>query len=544
MSDIDKVKSQRDRFLAFSFASADLFLEVSGSGIVEYALGAGKSLAGVNDQAIIGKKWLDLFDIRNHNKLIDLYKNSKIAERCGPLQVTMDEKIGGGRSAILTAIKMPGSDKIYVTIGFPSDLMTRLATLSEQREDFMLLDKDTFLDSAKEAIDIARQMGQDIDMTLLDIQAAHEARERLGEEWWEQFNQAVTELLGATSVDGQAAAMIRDGRYSIIHNKDITSDDLRSRLETLAKEKDPTGEGFTVESKTVSADLQTLSQRDASKALIYTINEFERKGTSLNIESLNSGFKAYVSANAHKIQQFKTMVEQSHFELHFQPIVDLETYECSHFEMLSRFKGQESTQEWIIFGEDIGMAAEFDIAVCERAINYMMYKSQGRRTKFAINLSGQSIQNEQFFKTLLTKLSLGKDLEKRLIFEITESTTIQNLDMVNNFIRTLQDKGYSVCLDDFGAGSASFQYLHKLHVNYVKIDGQYTRKILSSERDLVMVRNLVQMCNDLGINVIAEQIEKKEQCDLMRELKIPFGQGFLFSKATPKPEYDPSMVKL
>jgi EAL domain-containing protein (putative c-di-GMP-specific phosphodiesterase class I) len=400
------------------------------------------------------------------------------------------------------------------------------------------MDKDTFLSAAKEALDLARSLGQELDLTLIDIDNLGEIKKRLGEEQWESFSVAITHLLNARSVDGQAAALIKEGHYSVIHDRTISSDTLRDEIARLAVTSDPDGTGFEVETKTISADLSTLSDRDTTKALIYTINEFERKGTSLSIENLNSGFKAYVSANAQKIVQFKTMVEQLNFDLNFHPIVDLDTGEASHFEMLSRFKGQESTQEWIIFGEDIGMAADFDIAVCERAINYLLYKSQGRRTKFAINLSGQSIQNEQFFKTLHAKLMLNKALSERMIFEITESTTIQDLDMVNHFIQILQNDGYKVCLDDFGAGSASFQYLHRLHVDYVKIDGSYTKKILTSDREGIMVKNLAQMCRDLNIKVIAEKIEDTAQADRMRSYGVRYGQGFLFSKPLTKPEYE------
>ncbi|MBU0858762.1 MAG: EAL domain-containing protein, partial [Alphaproteobacteria bacterium] len=140
-------------------------------------------------------------------------------------------------------------------------------------------------------------------------------------------------------------------------------------------------------------------------------------------------------------------------------------------------------------------------------------------------------------KTLYAKLSLHKDLASRLIFEITESNTITELDLVNKFIKQMQDTGYEVCLDDFGAGSASFQYLQKLHVDYVKIDGQYTQKLLASRRDAVLIKNLAQMCHDLDIKVIAERVEQEEQAVRLREYNIGFGQGYYFGKPTPKPEY-------
>lgn len=543
MDKLTNIKNQRDRFLAFSFASADLFLEVGDQGLVDYALGAAQSLTGIDHKNLKGQNWLDIFSHGDHATLTKMRARAHDAQRCGPILVTLDEKLGNGQRAILTAIKMPGTDHLYITLGFSNAVMLELSGIIGQREEYKLLDKDNFLIAAKDAIDTARTMGQDLDMTLLDIENIGEIKDRMGQDWWNSFRGAVTELLGAHSADGQSAAEIEVGRYSILHDRTVTTESLLAQLTALAAEKAPGEKDFEIKGKTVQADIQSLSERETSKALVYTINEFERKGTTLNIETLNSGFKAYVSANAHKIQQFKTMIEQLNFDFHYQPIVDIETLAVSHYEMLARFKDQGSTQEWIIFGEDIGMAADFDIAVCERAINYLLYKSQGRNTKFAINLSGQSMQNEQFFKTLLAKLDLHAHLNKRIIFEITESTTIKELDMVNSFIGILQERGFKVCLDDFGAGSASFQYLQKLHIDYLKIDGQYTRKLLTSQRDTVMVKNLAQMCADLGVTVIAEVVETIEQARIIRDMGIPLAQGFLYSKPLPKPEFEPEEAR-
>jgi EAL domain-containing protein (putative c-di-GMP-specific phosphodiesterase class I) len=183
------------------------------------------------------------------------------------------------------------------------------------------------------------------------------------------------------------------------------------------------------------------------------------------------------------------------------------------------------------------MAADLDIAVCERAINYLLYKASNTRTKFSINLSGQSIQNEQFFKTLMAKLMMNKGLGQRVVFEITESSRITELAMVSNFIETLHKNGYEVCLDDFGAGGMSFQYLQRLNVDYVKVDRQYTQNLLNSNRDAVLLKNLARMCKELDIRVIGERIEEEAQAQKLQELGIEMGQGYYFGQPTVKPEY-------
>jgi EAL domain-containing protein (putative c-di-GMP-specific phosphodiesterase class I) len=537
MADSKEIKTQRDRFLAFAFASADLFLEVAENEKVVFALGAARSLTGIEDRALLGHQWLDVFAKPDRIALAGMYRKAREGQRCGPIAVTMDEKLGGGQRAIVTGIRMPGTGSFYLTIGFTTALMQRLADEIKEHASYELLDKDKFLYAAKEALDIARSVGQELDMTLLDIPDAEKIRKRLGDDWWNTFSATIAAILGARSVDGHSVAEIKDGRFSVIHDKTVTTDALRAEIEAAAKKADESGAGIEIQGKTVSSDLQSITERDAMKALIYTINEFERKGTAMNIDTLNSGFKAYVSANAQKIQQFKTMISQLSFTFNFQPIVTLKGAALSHFEMLVRFADEGSTQEWIVFGEDLGMAADLDIAVCERAINYLLYKASNTRTKFSINLSGQSIQNEQFFKTLMAKLMMNKGLGQRVVFEITESSRITELAMVSNFIETLHKNGYEVCLDDFGAGGMSFQYLQRLNVDYVKVDRQYTQNLLNSNRDAVLLKNLARMCKELDIRVIGERIEEEAQAQKLQELGIEMGQGYYFGQPTVKPEY-------
>ena len=128
-------------------------------------------------------------------------------------------------------------------------------------------------------------------------------------------------------------------------------------------------------------------------------------------------------------------------------------------------------------------------------------------------------------------------IKDRLIFEITESTQIKDLDKVGEVVSTLRKDGLKIALDDFGAGSASFQYLSSMHVDFVKIDGKYIKNILNDKRDMIMVKNLTQMCKDLDMKVVAEFVEDKEISSTLKDLGIDYGQGYYFGKPMPDPDY-------
>ena len=130
-----------------------------------------------------------------------------------------------------------------------------------------------------------------------------------------------------------------------------------------------------------------------------------------------------------------------------------------------------------------------------------------------------------------------ESLSDRMVFEITESSYITDLDRVNNFIGILHGNNFEVALDDFGAGAASFEYLQKLEIDYVKIDGKYIRCIDQSKRDLAMVKSLTSMCRDMGIKVVAEFVETEEHFRILKDIGVHYGQGYLFGKPTLRPEY-------
>lgn len=535
----ENITEQRDRFLAFAFAGADLLMEIGEEERILYSYGAVKGLTGVDEKSLQGRLWTDLFLESDRTVIKALVHNASIGQRCGPIMVTIqDRQRKKTGNVLMTAIRMPGKDSIYVTLSYPNTVMTRVAQEKRQEaEANSLLTKEDFSLAAQQAMKTAADMGQEVDMTLFDMSNLENMKSRVSQDQWNNINDMLGNLLKSRSVDGQTATKIAEGQYGVLHDKAVTAKSIEEQLSSLLKNIDPQGKGIDIESVSIDANVQTLSEKEAARALMYTLQEFEKKGTDLTIGTLDEGFKDFLQANAQKIQKFKTMIANLDFQLYFQPIVDLKNNKASHYEILTRFRDGSSTYDWIVFGEDVGLAADFDLAVCERILRYMLNEPKTVKTKFAINVSGKSIQDEKFFTAMYEKFKPHKDLAERIMFEITESANIQELDRVNEYIKILHDGGFKVCLDDFGAGSASFQYLHKLHVDYVKLDGGYTENIIGNKRDETMVRNLAQLCRDLNVKIVAERVETGEEAKMLSKMGIDYGQGYWFSKPVAKPEF-------
>lgn len=195
------------------------------------------------------------------------------------------------------------------------------------------------------------------------------------------------------------------------------------------------------------------------------------------------------------------------------------------------------------FAEDIGLIDEFDYAVINRAIaKIRSMLKKGGSPGIAVNVSGRSLSSQGFIFELLALLRNNKDLTQYLSIEITESATIHDLDALSLVLEEVREIGFRVYLDDFGAGAAGFQYLKKLKVDALKIDGAYIRDALTSAEDRAFLRSMVGLCKDLGIVTVGEWVETQEHATLLRQMGVDYGQGYFFGKPSPNFLVAPTQV--
>lgn len=540
MSTAEDIIKQRDRFLAFAFACSDLLIEIGPDERIAFAAGALKKLIGMDEAGLKGRVWSSLFVEKDGDILKAMVRNMTVGRRCGPVLVTVknsDEQKNA--SVLFTAIKMPQKEGIYITLAVPNALMKRHGGENIIREqETTLANKEEFIKTTQKAIKEAIKAGKQVDLTLLELPDLQGMKDRVSHDKWEEMRTMMSDLIKSNAVDGEAVAQISDNRYSLLRDKNTELSVLQDQIMNLLKDIDPEMKDAVIKSASVDANLGALNEKEASRALLYTLNSFEKSGAEANVHNMREGFSSFLKENTAKVQTFKKIISDMDFSLAFQPIVHLDNLSIAHYEILTRFRDGGSPYEWITFGEAVGLAMDFDMAVCNQAINYIAKLPKSpQNNKFALNISGQSIENDQFVIDLRRLLYLHKSLPGMLMFEITESANIKNLDKVNNVIGLLQGDGFEVCLDDFGAGSASYQYLHKLQVDFVKLDGSYVQHIFDAPKDQMMVRHLAQLCADLKVKMVAEHIETADEALLLKSMNIGCGQGYWFSKPLPAPDY-------
>ena len=205
-------------------------------------------------------------------------------------------------------------------------------------------------------------------------------------------------------------------------------------------------------------------------------------------------------------------------------------------EMLLRMldeSGQRlSPGEFMPAAERFHLMGRIDRWVLRNTLDWMRDKLTASHAKrVGVNLSGQSVGDPSFHAWALDVLkAAGPGLCQALTLEITETVAIANLDQARTFLHAVRGLGLRVALDDFGSGAATFGYLKRLPLDYLKIDGQFVTGLLSDPLDEVTVRSFVDVARVMGLKTVAEFVESAEVVKRLRELGVDFAQGYHLHK--------------
>ena len=258
-------------------------------------------------------------------------------------------------------------------------------------------------------------------------------------------------------------------------------------------------------------------------ALRYVVEKFANGG-KMPDGDIGASFAVLMQDTQKRLLEMTQTVNNSEFELAYQPIADLATGQVSHYEALARFGAKHSTGDSIKFMEALGIADVFDLAVAAKVLSLMANDTRAHY-HIAFNVSGRTIASPVSFGMLAALLAKNRKLAPRLLIEITETAAIEDLDSAGKAVTALRAMGFRVGLDDFGAGAASVNYLHAFSVDFVKFDGAMIRKIGSSPRDDALLGGMAKLCAEMGITTIAEWIEGQGMADAARALGFRHGQG-------------------
>ncbi len=153
-----------------------------------------------------------------------------------------------------------------------------------------------------------------------------------------------------------------------------------------------------------------------------------------------------------------------------------------------------------------------------------------------MNLSGRSITDVTLGDWIEGRLASSTCRPDQLVFEVTETEAIANMEGARDLALRLQRLGCRLALDDFGSGFASFYHLKTLPIDLVKIDGEFVRRLGRDEADRLVVEAVQCVADGFGKDLVAEHVENAEAADVLRELGVRYAQGYHFGRPGPAEE--------
>ncbi|MDH0049825.1 EAL domain-containing protein [Comamonas terrigena] len=260
----------------------------------------------------------------------------------------------------------------------------------------------------------------------------------------------------------------------------------------------------------------------------------------LAYEHEDHAFKRYMG-EMDWVERIRTALDQNRFCLFAQTLAPLQTRaeHGLHFEVLLRMTDEHGQiippGNFIPAAERYGLMPALDRWVVTHALHTLArYPKQLREIHTcAINLSGMSLGDESLLGFLQQQIEEFHVPPQILCFEITETNAIANLDNAIRLITELKALGCRFSLDDFGAGMSSFNYLKRLPVDYLKIDGGFVHDMLENPSNFAMVAMINQIGHMMGKRTVAEFVENEATIDALRKMGVDYGQGFCIAKPMP-----------
>jgi diguanylate cyclase (GGDEF)-like protein len=238
------------------------------------------------------------------------------------------------------------------------------------------------------------------------------------------------------------------------------------------------------------------------------------------------------------VAQIQQALDEDQFELLAQPIAGIKDDSAPpRFEVLLRMGdgdgGRIRTDALFSAAERYKMMPQVDRWVVSNTIaklNAVHQVIKAQRAEFSINLSGQSLGDDDFLEFIEQEIDSSNLSASSLCFEITESAAVSNFENAQSFIDHLKQKGCKISLDDFGAGLSSFAYLKNFAVDTLKIDGGFIRDIADNRISESMVAAITQVAKVMKLKTVAEYVETKASLTLIEQLGVDFAQGHYIGK--------------
>ncbi|MFY0658134.1 MAG: EAL domain-containing protein [Neptunomonas phycophila] len=374
-------------------------------------------------------------------------------------------------------------------------------------------------------------------LVMIDIDGFSVLNNLFGSTFGNFVLQAVSNRLHNVFQRPAVVARIQSDLFAVVGFKEIVN---------LAAAKDAFNEKFIIEqtSYNLSACFTEVSldnkSRDAADLLRAAESALRR--AKLHGPGSSSFHDPKLDQEAvnrfHIMQDFSDAFSQNEFELHFQPQLNMATGALMGVEALIRWNnrsGSVSPDYFIPIAEQSVYIHELGRFVACKTCEFIQQLDAKGYTDItvSINYSVRQFEHSNVISALHEQCALAGISPSRICVEVTETAIMTSHNSVSTLLEQHRKAGGSVSIDDFGTGMSSLEYLFELPVDQLKIDRVFVSKLTADEKSAALSNMIIELSKRLGISVIAEGVETKEQADWLVKHGCELGQGWLYSKALP-----------
>jgi len=515
-------------FAGFAFTWADVLIRVNAQLQIEEIWGAVRNVLRFSPDELRARCLTALFDDSQRAEVASIAQLEPGA-RC--TLTGMHLKSGGelGCGISISALRLvEDADVLCVALrAFPHSQSTIRV---QQRSEVQAEELETFGWNLCEQVTRGHASGVGVlvlpGLDALKGRLVSREANRLGD----MLQSAVREAAGS-----DVAIRLTEDAYAYAEGSAETSMIVSEAVSAATRAVDPDGRGISPAVGRTNVTSQ-LRDQDLVNGLVCSLRQFCITHTdAASLEALASNFDRLVSEGVANVRAFTNVVSQGNFTVAFQPIVDVRRGKIQHFEALCRFEDGEAPVQHLQFAEQAGLIHQFDLAMTKKVLNWLAKQPRNRGDiRVAVNISGHSLGRVDFMAGLRRLLDDCPWSAGRLLFEITETSQIFEPGRANACIQELRDRKHPVCIDDFGAGAASFQYLADLQVDIVKFDGKAVKAATETDRGMAFLSALTEFCRRIGVQTVAEMIETPTQFTAVRGCGVDHVQGYLFGRPAPE----------
>jgi diguanylate cyclase (GGDEF)-like protein len=405
-----------------------------------------------------------------------------------------------------------------------------------------------FQDRLQQAIALANRTNHKFAVFFMDLDNFKIINDTMGHEAGDELLRSVAERLSTIERETDTVARLGGDEFAFIISKIITAQDgvnFAQRLNKLLKKPIiihgnnvhmGSSIGVTIYPDDASNSEELLRNADIA---MYQAKDNGRNTTCFFTTEMN----AKLQKNKEVLTDLTESLTQNHFELYYQPLLTIDNKVLVGAEALIRWhhpvKGLISPDKFITIAEQSGLINQLGDWVlaqaCREVKNFI--KAGITDFKVAINISPVQFRRKDFLEHTLTILKKQQVSPHFIELEITEGAVMDNVVQAIKTMESLHDAGFQLAMDDFGTGYSSLSYLKRFPIQKVKIDRSFISDLENDEDSKSITRAIIQMSHSLGLKVLAEGVETRDQLQYLQDESCDYVQGYYTGRPMPAGDF-------